>query len=161
MNQVEPVRKQIRVETSRERAFKVFTEGMDRWWPRGHHIGASPMKRSVLEPRVGGRWYAECEDGSESNVGKVLSWEPPGRVVLAWQITAEWKYDASLITEVEVTFTSEGPKTTRVDLEHRNLDRLGADAASYRGQLDAPGGWTGILEIFAKDAVADEGAEAR
>jgi uncharacterized protein YndB with AHSA1/START domain len=160
VNQVEPVRKQIMVETSRERAFKVFTDGMDRWWPRSHHIGASPLKRLVLEPHAGGRWYSECEDGSECEVGKVLAWEPPGRVVLAWQITAAWKFDAELITEVEVTFTPEGPKKTRVDLEHRNLERLGTEGGHHREQLDAPGGWSGLLELFAKDAVAKESAEA-
>lgn len=88
---VEPVRKKIVVAMSPERAFRIFTEGIDRWWPREHHIGESPLKRAVLEPRAGGRWYAVSEDGSECDTGKVLVWEPPRRLVLAWQITAQWK----------------------------------------------------------------------
>lgn len=156
MSSVEPVRKQIIVEASRERAFKVFTEGMDRWWPREHHIGKSPLKRAVLEPCSGGRWYSECEDGSECDVGKVLTWDPPHRLVLAWQITAAWQYDASFLTEVEVTFTEEGPKKTRVDLEHRNLDRYGAEGSKYRSQIDAEGGWGGLLALFGKVTEKEE-----
>lgn len=154
MSSVEPVRKQIIVDTSRERAFKVFTDGMDRWWPRQHHIGKSPLKRAVLEPRAGGRWFSECEDGTECDVGKVLAWDPPNRLVLAWQITAAWQFDAAFITEVEVTFTQEGPKKTRVDLEHRNLDLYGASASEYKAMIDAPGGWGAILASFASVAPA-------
>lgn len=156
MSSVEPIRKQIIVDTSRERAFKVFTDGMDRWWPRQHHIGKSPLKRAVLEPRAGGRWFSECEDGTECDVGKVLSWDPPSRLVLAWQITAAWQFDAAFITEVEVTFTEEGPKKTRVDLEHRNLDRYGAAASEYKAMIGAPGGWDAILASFAGAAGGDE-----
>ncbi len=156
MSSVEPVKKHVIVEASRERAFKVFTEGMDRWWPREHHIGKSPLKRAVLEPHTGGRWYSECEDGSECDVGKVLAWDPPHRLVLAWQITAAWQYDAAFITEVEVIFTEEGPKKTRVDLEHRNLDRYGAEASAYRSQIDAEGGWGGLLGLFARLAEKEE-----
>ncbi len=143
------------VATSAERAFRVFTEGMDRWWPREHHIGASPLKRAVLEPRAGGRWYAICEDGSECDTGKVLVWDPPRRLVLAWQITAEWKFDANFLTEVEVSFIPEGPKRTRVELEHRNLDRYGAGAVDLRKAIDGPGGWGTMLEAFASIAALE------
>ena len=149
---VEPVKKRITVHASREHAFRVFTEGVDRWWPRSHHIGTSPLKRAVIEPASGGRWYSLCEDGSECEVGKVLVWEPPARLVLAWQITATWKYDPEFVTEVEVRFTSEAAKLTVVELEHRDLERYGAAAADLRAAIANPGGWPGILEAFGKEA---------
>jgi uncharacterized protein YndB with AHSA1/START domain len=154
VSHVEPVRKSIVVTTSPERAFRIFTEGIDRWWPREHHIGTSPLKRAILEPRPGGRWYSICEDGSECDTGKVLTWDPPRRLVLGWQITAQWKYDPSFLTEVEVSFTPEGSKRTRVDLEHRNLERYGVDATELRKGIDSPDGWGRTLQTFA--AVAAE-----
>lgn len=152
---IAPVRKQIIVEATQERAFRVFTEQVDRWWPRSHHIGKSPLKKAVLEPRLGGRWYSTCEDGSECSVGKVLAWEPPGRVLLAWQITAQWTFDPAFMTEVEVIFIADGPTRTRVELEHRNLERYGEGASAVRTSIDAPGGWGLILSEFAR--VAAEG----
>jgi uncharacterized protein YndB with AHSA1/START domain len=152
MSTIEPVRKQVNVATSAEQAFRVFTEGLDRWWPRQHHIGKSPLKRAVLEPRAGGRWYAVCEDGSECDTGKVLAWEPPRRLLLAWQITAQWKYDAAFVTEVEVLFNAQGPRQTVVTLEHRNLDRYGETAAALRKEIDSAGGWGSMLEAFGKMA---------
>src|SRR5215212_10047317 len=101
---IAPVKKQLVVKTDPERAFRLFTDGIDRWWPREHHIGKSPMKRILVEPRVGGRWYAISEDESECDIGKVLIWEPGKRLVLAWQITAEWTFDPTFVTEVEVRF---------------------------------------------------------
>jgi uncharacterized protein YndB with AHSA1/START domain len=149
---VEPVRKNIVIEASQVHVFSVFTDGIDKWWPREHHVGPTPLKQAVLEPRLGGRWYSLCEDGTRVDVGKVLVWEPPKRLVLAWQITAEWKYDADFVTEVEVTFTAEGPKKTRVDLEHRHLARFGTAASTTRAMFDAPSGWGLTLERFAKVA---------
>lgn len=153
MSQVPAVRKEILVATTPERAFKVFTDGIDRWWPRQHHIGSTPLKREVLEPGLGGRWYGVSEDGSECDIGKVLVWEPPGRLLLTWQITAEWKYDPNFVTEVEVTFTAEGPKSTRVVLEHRELHRYGVAAGEYRKMIDAPEGWGVAMRQFAEAAV--------
>src|SRR5262249_34856655 len=97
---VPPVERQITVKTAPDRAFRVFTEGMDRWWPREHHIGQSPMKKILVEPGVGGRWYSICEDGSECDIGKVVIWDPPRRLVLARQITGEWAFDPAFSTEV-------------------------------------------------------------
>jgi uncharacterized protein YndB with AHSA1/START domain len=154
MSQVEPVRKHIVVAAPRERAFRVFTDGLDRWWPREHHIGKAPMKSAVMEPRAGGRWYEIGEDGSECNWGKVLVWDPPGRLVLAWQITAQWQFDASFLTEVEVTFAAETDNRTKVVIEHRNLERFGEKAAEIRKLFDSPGGWDGGLSTFAR--VAEE-----
>jgi uncharacterized protein YndB with AHSA1/START domain len=152
MSSIASVTKEITVEAEVAHAFRVFTEGIDRWWPREHHIGTSPLARAVLEPKSGGRWFSICEDGSECNVGSVLSWEPPHRLLLAWKIDAHWKYDADFCTEVEVTFTAVGSGRTRVRLEHRNLERFGVEARDIRSKIDAPGGWTRILEQFARAA---------
>lgn len=149
---VPPVTKQLVVNASQAHAFRVFTVGMDRWWPRQHHIGASPMKEIIVEPRPGGRWFTVCQDGSECDIGRVLAWEPPGRLLLAWQITSGWKYEPSFVTEVEVLFTPIGARRTRVDFEHRQLDRYGEAAAALRTQLDDPKGWLITLEQFARSA---------
>jgi uncharacterized protein YndB with AHSA1/START domain len=147
-----PVRKSVVVRASPERAFEVFTAGMSRWWLKTHKIGAAPMQDTVIEPKAGGRWFERGEDGSECDWGKVLAWEPPRRLVLAWQIDAQWKFDPGLVTEVEVTFTA-ADGGTRVELEHRNLERFGARAAEIRAQID--GGWPTLLENFA--TVCNEG----
>lgn len=135
-----PVRKSIVVKAPPERAFAVFTAGMGRWWRKEHHLGASPLKDVVLEPREGGRWYEVNEDESTCEWGRVLAWEPPRRVLLAWQIDAGWQYDPAFVTELEIHFTPE-PGGTRVDLEHRNLDRYGDKAESIRATLDSDDGW--------------------
>ena len=153
MSSVPPVRKELVVSASADHAFKVFTDGIDRWWPRTHHIGKSPLQREVLEAGAGGRWYGLSEDGTECDVGKVLVWEPPHRLVLSWQITSDWKYDPGFKTEVEVTFSAEGPKTTRVVLEHRDLHLYGLAEPAYRRQIDSPeGGWGSILQRFIDEA---------
>ena len=101
-----------------------------------------------MEPRVGGRWFERGEDGSECEWGRVLAWEPPARLVLAWQVDAQWRFDPDFITEVEVRFIPEGD-ATRVELEHRNIERFGAQAEATRSALDSPDGWSGLLERFA------------
>jgi uncharacterized protein YndB with AHSA1/START domain len=147
-----PVRKSVRVNASRDRAFDVFTAGIGRWWPKTHHIGDSELDTHVIEPRQDGRWYARSVDGSESEVGKVLVWDPPARLVLAWQLNADFQYDPDLITEVDVQFIAEGPSATRVELEHRHLERLGDRADAFRQRIDAPDGWGGLLQLFAQTA---------
>ena len=141
---IQPIRKELVVEASQETAFKVFTERIDIWWPKTHHIGNSPMTELVLEPGMNGRWYSKHEDGSEANVGKVLTWDPYQNLVLAWQINGDFRFDPELITDVEVQFISEGPRTTRVKLEHKNLDRLGAGKAVE--SMDE--GWGYILDLY-------------
>src|SRR5882724_1952604 len=88
-----PVRKSIAVKCAAERAFAVFTEGFDSWWPRSHHIGSSPMKKAVIEGRPGGRCYSQQEDGTDCPWGQIIAWEPPRRFVMAWMITPQWKYE--------------------------------------------------------------------
>ncbi len=142
-----PVRKTVTVPATPERAFEVFTAGFDRWWPRSHTIGKGALKNAVLEPGVGGRWYGVDDDGSETAWGDVLIWDPPARLVLAWRIGTDWQHHPALLTEVEVTFTAQAAGMTRVDLEHRHLERMGADGA--RDTFDGPNGWGGILQGFA------------
>jgi hypothetical protein len=150
---IAPVRKEIVVEASQERAFRVFTAEHGAWWPLAtHHIGAQAAETAVIEPRVGGRWLERAADGTECQWGRVLVWDPPGRLVLAWQIGADWKHDDALLTEVEVRFVALGPALTRVELEHRLLDRYGAAAEGLRGAFDSEGGWNGILRSFAARA---------
>src|SRR5580692_1793463 len=140
MIHIAPVRKQLVVKASQSRAFAVFTGEMSRWWPATHSILKSPLKESIVEPRVGGRWYAVGEDGSTCQTGYVIAWQPPQSVVLAWQISADWKYDADLITEVEVNFIAQSDGTTRIELEHRHLERMGGKAAAARDAVDSPRG---------------------
>jgi hypothetical protein len=149
-----PVRKTLSVRATPDRAFEVFTSGMDRWWPRSHHTGEAELKRVIVEPRAGGRWYEETTAGSEAEWGRVLAWEPPGRLLLAWQLGSDFRYDPELITEVEVRFTDAGDGTTRVDFEHRNLERMGPKAPETRVALDSPDGWGGILGLFVEAAEA-------
>jgi uncharacterized protein YndB with AHSA1/START domain len=156
---IAPVRKQVLVNANQQRAFDLFTNGMSRWWPATHSTLKSPLKQYVIEPRTGGRWYAVGEDGSTGQTGYVIDWQPPRLVVLAWQLSAEWQFDPALVTEVEVRFVAESANTTRVELEHRNLQRMGERGAQVRSMVDAPGGWTAILESFKQCAdVKGEGS---
>jgi hypothetical protein len=145
---IAPVRRQLVVRASQSRAFSVFTADMSRWWPPTHSILKSPLKEYIIEPRTGGRWYAVGEDGSSCDTGYVISWRPPQSLVLAWQINAQWQYDAHLVTEVEVKFIQESAETTRVELEHRYLERMGEKAAEARSAVDSPRGWSAITEAF-------------
>jgi uncharacterized protein YndB with AHSA1/START domain len=145
-----PVRKSVRVGAPRERAFEVFTARIGQWWPKSHHITKADLDTVLIEPRVGGRWFERGVDGSECDVGKVLVWEPPARLVLGWQLGATFTYDPDLITEVEVRFIAEGANATRVELEHRDLERIGERADDFRQKIDAPEGWGGILQLYAQ-----------
>ena len=142
-----PVRKTLTVAAGPQRAFAVFTAGLDKWWPRSASIGAAALKTAVMEEKAGGRWYGVDVNGDEAEWGEVLAWEPPGRVLLAWRIGADWKYHADLLTEVEARFTDLGDGRTQVDFEHRLLENVGGQAQALRDQLN--GGWVGILDNFA------------
>jgi uncharacterized protein YndB with AHSA1/START domain len=143
------VRQSVVVEAPRDRAFTVFTEGMTSWWPmESYSIAPGPMAAAVIEPRAGGRWFERSEDGSECEWGRVLAWEPPDRVVLVWQISPDWKYDEGLHTEIEVRFTAEDERRTRVDLEHRKLEAYAERAEQMRAILGSDDGWGGLLRRF-------------
>lgn len=149
------VRKVVRVQAPADVAFRVFTEKMGRWWPLAtHKIGKAKAVDAIIEPREGGRWFERGEDGSTCDWGRVLVWDPPSRLVLSWDITAEWTYSAAIGTEVEVRFFPEGTGT-RVELCHRKLDRFGDRAGEMRGIFESPGGWTGLLQAFVEHAARD------
>ena len=147
---IRPVRRQITVEAPQQTAFDVFTRGMGSWWNPDHSLGDRPLVDVVVEPRVGGRWFERDAGGAECPWGTVLVWEPPSRVVLGWQLDGEWTFDPDLVTEVELRFVVEGPTTTRVELEHRDLERLGDHADPARASLAGEGGWSGLLARFAR-----------
>jgi hypothetical protein len=151
------VRRSIVVQAGIDKAFRVFTEECDSWWPRTHHIGKSPMKKIVIEGRQGGCCYTVQVDDTRCEWGTVLVWEPPRRFVMAWQITHEWGYEPDIhkASEVEVRFTPTNEGMTQVDLEHRHFDRHGAGGDMMRTAVDAPEGWNGLLRLY-KDQ-ADKG----
>jgi uncharacterized protein YndB with AHSA1/START domain len=151
---IAPVRKSITVRADASAAFEVFTNGIDTWWPRSHHLGSAALEKVIIEPRAGGRCYERSIDGSECDWGQVLVWDPPKRFVFAWQITPEWKPEAdpAKASEVDVRFTALEAGVTRVDLEHRHFERHGAGGDTMRGGVDAPNGWSGLLDLYSQTA---------
>ena len=149
---IAPVRKSVTVRAEQADAFRIFTTEMDSWWPRSHHIGKSPMKRVIIEPKTGGRCYTEQDDNTECDWGSVLAWEPPRRFVMAWQITHQWQFQPDLAksSEVEVTFTALADGRTRVDLEHRHFERHGDGGAAMRTGVDSPNGWGDLLALYTR-----------
>ena len=146
------VRRTIVVNADIQRAFEVFTQKMGQWWPKEHHIGGSPLLAVVVEPRNGGRWYEKDEDGSECEWGTVLDWQPPIRAAFSWHLTGDFEYvaDITQASEVEVRFTSETEGRTRVEVEHRCFERHGESGDRLRTEVDKPGGWTYVLDGYAK-----------
>ncbi len=154
---IAPVRKAVVVEATPARAFEIFTAGLDRWWPKTHGIGAAPITKSTIEPFVGGRWYTSHEDGKDVVLGHVRAWQPGVRFVVGWEISADWKPDSRVefASEVEVRFTAEGAAKTRVEVEHRDFERMGA-APGEKMRSGVDGGWTQLLDFYAAQ-VAREG----
>ena len=152
-----PIRKTLRVKASRQKAFDTFV-AMGGWWAKSHSLQPSGQRDVVIEPRTGGRWYDIGEDGTEMNWGRVLDWGAPERLVLAWQLNAEWTYDPEFETTVEVRFTPDGDETI-VDFEHRDLERFGENANEVRGDLDTvmDAGWGQLLAGY-QQAVEGEAA---
>jgi uncharacterized protein YndB with AHSA1/START domain len=151
--QTEPttVQESIVVEAPIERAFEVFTSEMESWWPPDHHILDAPLARMVVEPRVGGHIYDVGTDDSECRWARVLAFEPPTRLVFTWDINLQWQIetDHDKTSEIEVRFIPEGDSRTRVELEHRNLDRHGDGWENMRGAVGSPGGWARGMNRFA------------
>lgn len=137
------VRLQIVVEAPIERAFHVFTNGFGSFKPRDHNMLAVPIAETVFEPRVGGHLYDRGVDGSECRWARILAYEPPDRVVISWDISPQWRVETDLAktSEVEVRFISETPKRTRVELEHRKLERHGDGWESLRDGVAGDAGW--------------------
>jgi len=143
-------RTSIVVEAPIERAFSVFTEDFDRIKPREHNMLGVDIAETVFEPREGGHIYDRGVDGSECRWARVLAYEPPNRVVFSWDISPQWQIetDPEKTSEVEVRFISEAPERTRVDLEHRNLDRHGAGWEGARAGVESDDGWPLYLRRF-------------
>jgi uncharacterized protein YndB with AHSA1/START domain len=150
------VRTSVLVEAPIERAFRVFTEEMSSWWHPDHHILRGEVSEMVFEPRVGGHIYDRGVDGSECRWARVLAYEPPHRLVFSWDISPRWEPETDLerTSEVEVRFQADGSQRTRVDLEHRNLERHGDGWEGMRDAVGSPGGWPDGLRRFA-DEVGD------
>ncbi|HET6668360.1 MAG TPA: SRPBCC family protein [Intrasporangium sp.] len=148
------VRHQIVVEVPAQRAFQVFTEQFDQIKPREHNILGVPIAETVFESYAGGAVFDRGEDGSECRWARVLVFEPPERFVISWDISPQWQIetDPDKTSEVEVRFVAEGPTRTRVELEHRNLDRHGAGWESEREGVGGADGWPLYLQRFAEAA---------
>jgi uncharacterized protein YndB with AHSA1/START domain len=145
------VRRQVVVEASPEKAFEVFTSRFGDFKPPEHNLLAAPIAETVFEPRVGGNIYDRGTDGSECRWARVLVYEPPTRVVFSWDIGPTWQVETEpeSTSEVEVTFIAEGPQRTRVELEHRNLDRHGPGWEAVAGGVGADDGWPLYLDRYA------------
>jgi uncharacterized protein YndB with AHSA1/START domain len=140
------ISKTITVNAPIDRAFAVFASRMGDWWHKEHTIAkGTTQKDVVIEPRAGGRWYEVGADGSEHQWGRVIAYDPPRRLVLAWQLTREFAYDPDFETTVEILFT-EQDGGTRVDFEHRDLERMGTDAVEMLEGMD--GGWGMLLDLY-------------
>lgn len=148
--QATSVQTQIVVEAPIERAFRVFTEEFDRIKPREHNMLGVDIAETVFEPRAGGQVYDRGVDGSECRWARVLAYEPPHRVVISWDISPQWQIETDLerTSEVEIRFISENPERTRVELEHRNLDRHGEGWEGERDSVGSEGGWPLYLQRF-------------
>jgi len=144
------IRKTIEVRAPIDRAFSVFASRMGDWWHKEHSIAQGTAQKDVIvEPRNGGRWYELGADGSEHQWGRVLSYEPPHRLILAWQLNREFQYDPDFETTVDVRF-EERDGLTIVHFEHRDLERMGADAAEMLEGMD--GGWGMLLDLYKAQA---------
>jgi hypothetical protein len=149
------VQTSIVVDAPIDRAFSVFTAEIGTWWPPEHHILQAELAEMVFEPRQGGHVYDRGVDGSECRWARVLVYEPPNRFVISWDISLAWQLepDPARTSEVEVRFVPEGPQRTRVELEHRHLDRHGTGWEQMRDAVGSPEGWAVGLRRFA-DRVA-------
>jgi uncharacterized protein YndB with AHSA1/START domain len=150
------IRTSIVVEAPIERAFSVFTEGIGSWFPPEYNLLGAEIAERVFEPREGGNVYDRGVDGSECRWARVLAYEPPTRVVISWDIDPQWQIetDPEKTSEVEVRFVAEPPDRTRVELEHRNLDRHGEGWERTRESVAGEGGWPGCLQRFAERVAA-------
>ena len=146
------IRHEVTVDAPIERAFAVFTEDFGSFKPREHNLLAVEIAETVFEPRAGGRLFDRGVDGSECQWARVLAYEPPDRVVISWDIDPRWQVetDPEKTSEVEVRFVVEGPDRTRVELEHRHLDRHLDGWQSVRDGVDSDGGWPLYLRRYAE-----------
>ena len=144
------VRSSIVVDAPLDLAFSVFTDDIGSWFPSEYNLLDTDIVERVFEPRVGGHVYDRGTDGSECHWARVLAYEPPGRVVISWDISPHWQIerDPEKTSEVEVLFIAETPERTRVELEHRNIDRHGDNWESVREGVASPEGWPLYLQRY-------------
>jgi uncharacterized protein YndB with AHSA1/START domain len=154
---VPSVHKEIVVDAAIGRAFDVFTAGFSRWWPLAtHHIGEVDAEIGVMEPFVGGRWYEKRVDGTECTWGQIVAWEPPTRLVLTWELDADFAAGGAAASTIEVAFAEAGEGRTRVTLEHRDLHAFAERAEEMRATFSSDGGWNGLLSLFAAAAAGPD-----
>lgn len=152
------VSKSIVVDVPPARAFALFID-QERWWPVAtHHIAEPAGEVAVLEPFVGGRWFERAGDGGETEWGRVLVFEPPHRILLSWQMGADWRHepDPALSSEIEVSFIAEGGDRTRIVFEHRHLERYGEQGERMRAVLDRPNAAEAVLRAYEAALAAAE-----
>ena len=145
------VRRQIAVQAPIERAFAVFTERFGDFKPPEHNLLKAPIAETVFEPRVGGHIYDRGTDGSQCRWARILAYEPPDRVVFSWDISPQWQLETEPenTSEVEVRFIAEAPGRTRVELEHRNIDRHGPGWQAVADGVSHDAGWPLYLDRYA------------
>jgi uncharacterized protein YndB with AHSA1/START domain len=150
------VQSSIVVDAPIDKAFSVFTEGIGSWFPSEYNLLEVEIAERIFEPRVGGRVYDRGTDGSECHWARVLAYDPPNQVVFSWDISPQWQIEADpeKTSEVDVRFVAERPDRTRVELEHRNLDRHGEGWEQSREAVAGEGGWPGCLQAFAERVAA-------
>lgn len=145
---IAPVKCSVDVKGNAARAFDLFSRSAGAWWPRGKTPASNPHVDLVIEPKKGGRWFERDAQGRETQWGEVLVWEPPLRLVLGWQLNHQFRFDPAVLTEVEILFEERPGGITRVSLEHRNLERLGAEAEVLAGKIRS--GWPERMGNFAQ-----------
>ncbi|MGH6926121.1 MAG: SRPBCC family protein [Propylenella sp.] len=145
-----PIRVEVVVDAPIARAFSFFTEGLGSWFPREYNLLKVDIAERTFEPRAGGRIYDRGTDGSECSWGRVLAYDPPKRVVFSWDINPQWQIesDKKKTSEVEVRFIAETAERTRVELEHRNLERHGEGWEQLHAAVAGEGGWPGCLRRY-------------
>lgn len=146
------VQREIVVEAPIERAFRVFTEEFGSFKPPEHNLLGTDIAETVFETHAGGNVYDRGTDGSECRWARVLAYEPPDRVLISWDLNPQWQVQTDLekTSEVEIRFVSESPERTRVELEHRKLERHGEGWEGMREGVSSPGGWQLYLDRFAE-----------
>ena len=151
---IAPVVQSVMVKAAPARAFELFTEHMGRWWGVGQTLGQSPHRDMVVEPHNGGKWYEIDATGKEIRWGTVAAWEPGVRLLLYWQVNSKFTFDPDFSTDLEITFAAAQDGGTVIKLEHRNLERFGADTEKFVSMLNA--GWSGHLKTFNSYVTAQE-----
>lgn len=144
------VKRTLHVNAPIDFAFRILAQKMGTWWPATHHIGKTPFTEIVIEPHAGGRWFERDIAGAECDWGRVLLWEPSKQLTLAWHLQPDFHYDPDITraSEVSFEFFPEGPEATRVEFEHRHLERHGEGWQNLHISVDSPGGWTAVLAGF-------------